>query len=474
MSYINIISSSSHLLNPFHGPVNGERVRASLNSYNKIVVLVAGVVIPILGAVIAFYLLTAQLKLDAYRKKFKVIPADVIKNGAGEFIVSKGDRENLTPEEYEKAFEILEKYSPAHFHQDVNFKIREELILEELKKKIDLSCQITFIPRTLYDIIAIQKVLKEALDAPNEALNRDEEQTECQRFLRFKGAQFEFSNEAIIINKKFFSPETYQGEDPDFSMIADKHKECPCKNHGVRSAEYVSYLKKSTEHTAHKINKIFLEKITSQQLNFSELKEMTKKEIKAIKESIEKNKKSIGNQECALKNIKKIIPKILDGVVENALELECSEVALKNTFLFRGANIAHDSPFNLKLRREQSLSYGTSLFAGIFKDVGATSMSYMHGQNDAFALHISFSQIASAPFHVKLEHPLEQLWGKGEWFHSRSKVSSARQMTDFIHGVSGDDADCSYKKNKIISTLSLNELVKKIKHYYRNNLIKLK
>jgi hypothetical protein len=468
MSYINLITSREHLLNPLSGSINGEKVTTTLSGSNALIVVVAGVILPVLGGVLALYLLTAHSKLEAYRKKFKVIPTDVIKNGAGEFVVSKGDRENLTPEEYEKAFKILEKYSPAHFHQDLNFKIREELILEDLKKEIGPSCQITFIPRTLYDIIAIQQVLKEELVDHRNSSNREKEGTECQRFLRFQGAQFFSNDAAIILGAKSFDPRKDQEDDPDFATIREQHKECPCKNNGVRSPQYLSFLKKSTEQTAHKINEIFLSKLSSEQVTFETLKQMTKEAIKEIKDS------KISNTNSILSNLQKVVSKILDRVVENALELECSEMALKNTFLFRGANIAHDSPFNLKAQKEQSLSYGTSLFAGIFKDEGATSMRYMHDDKDAFALHISFPQIASAPFHVKLEHPLEQLWGKGEWFHSRSKVSSAKQMTDCIHGVSGDDAYCSYKKTKIISTLSLNELFKEVKHYYRNNLVKLK
>jgi hypothetical protein len=464
MSYINLITSREHLLNPLSGSINGEEVTASPTSGKALVVLAA------LGGVFAFHLLTARSKSEAHRKKFKVIPADVIKNGAGEFVVFKSNRENLTPEEYAIAFKIFEKYSPAHCRE--GYEKREELILEELKKEIDPSCQITFIPRTLYDIIAIQKVLKEELVDPRSRLNREEEGTECQRFLRFKEAKFSSYGEAIILGAKSFDPRKDQEDDPELAGIAEKHKECPCKNNGVKSSAYASYLKKSTEHTAHKINEIFLEKITSTQMNFSELKEMTKKEIQAIKS------KEIPNKNSILGNLQKVVSKILDGVVENALELECSEMALKNTFLFRGANIAHDSPFNLKQQKEQSLSYGTSIFAGIFKDEGATSMRYMHDEEAAFALHIPFDKIAGAPFHVKLEHPLEQLWGKGEWFHSRSKVSNAIQISaNDVHGVAskeGFDVDHKYKKAEIISTLPIDELVEEIQHYYRNNLVKLK
>lgn len=56
-------------------------------------------------------------------------------------------------------------------------------------------------------------------------------------------------------------------------------------------------------------------------------------------------------------------------ILNNVVNMECSEDALTNVFLFRGSRFEKDKPYNLEKQEDPlSLSFGTSLFAGVVYD----------------------------------------------------------------------------------------------------------
>ena len=90
------------------------------------------------------------------------------------------------------------------------------------------------------------------------------------------------------------------------------------------------------------------------------------------------------------------------------------------TLLYRGAELKNESP--VYQDAPYVLSYGTSVFAGLFHDPEACAWFYMR-KRDAFALAVPDDLVGSV-FYVPKAHTLAQFYADGETFHPRSMAWS--------------------------------------------------
>ena len=111
-------------------------------------------------------------------------------------------------------------------------------------------------------------------------------------------------------------------------------------------------------------------------------------------------------------------------IIMEALLLDCCSGRDQLIFLFRGADIETDS-YRAKNQHSvcHSISFGTSLFAGVVFDSQASAFFYISRENRGYAIPIKCSDKEEAPFYVPKATTLEQLYGKGELFHSRTVIS---------------------------------------------------
>lgn len=104
-------------------------------------------------------------------------------------------------------------------------------------------------------------------------------------------------------------------------------------------------------------------------------------------------------------------------IIIQSIRLEW-ELPNDKRIIYRGSNYDDDNVYCLYNESKcYSLSYGTSLFAGCMFDGGATAYHYMRKQKNAYALIISKD---NPLFHLP-PPGLDQLYGKGEIFHVRTK-----------------------------------------------------
>jgi hypothetical protein len=100
---------------------------------------------------------------------------------------------------------------------------------------------------------------------------------------------------------------------------------------------------------------------------------------------------------------------------------------VNSLILYRGSIFAKDELTRLENNSymTNSLSYGTSPFAGSLYDRGATFFHYARKKNsDAVAFIVSLKEFTERKtiFHAYNVHPLIQLMSRGEYFHARTKI----------------------------------------------------
>ena len=110
-------------------------------------------------------------------------------------------------------------------------------------------------------------------------------------------------------------------------------------------------------------------------------------------------------------------------IIRDAVALECSALAARSLFIYRGANYNKDSVKAWNNRdKAYSLSYGSSLFAGCIFDGGATAFHYMRNGTNGYAIAVPYDQLSNSPFFIPTTHTTTQCFGDGEIFHARSKA----------------------------------------------------
>ncbi len=158
-------------------------------------------------------------------------------------------------------------------------------------------------------------------------------------------------------------------------------------------------------------------------------------------------------------------------IIRDAIAIECSQIARKAFFLYRGADFQNDSANCWSNKNKPySLSFGSSLFAGSLYDGGATAFYYMRKGKNAYAIPVPFDHLNSSPFFIPPTNTVAQLFGHGEIFHGRTKAWKDYDLKK-IGGLPGSAKD--FKTDHLKSELSKDELLIQFQHY-KNQAIQLK
>lgn len=110
--------------------------------------------------------------------------------------------------------------------------------------------------------------------------------------------------------------------------------------------------------------------------------------------------------------------------IQRAITLECHPIAESSYLLSRGTDFPTDLPYSpYNLDAPYSFSFGHSLFAGAMYNSGATSFVYMKGSQDGYVMAIPAKGEEADLFVVPKKHAICHLSSNhGVVFHPRSKV----------------------------------------------------
>lgn len=353
-------------------------------------------------------------------------PSDVITMGQGEYVVFQerpnDEKGQLSREQFHRIYEILLNHSPFALTQSESEKCAHRF--EEIQTKlrdVDPSLRAVFIPRTLYELFFIRKCIKEDLRAKKVCSLLDPN----IHLISETDVKLKEYKESVIKEKKcwhlciFF----HQGDS---------------RHEGVQEIAY-------------RLNQAIVKRLNSStgRLTFQDISTLDEKEIDFLKnyytscqeitKKIQRGLPCDGNiSNCSTpgpagnfgyeSSRGKFRPMGIRNeedaqIIRQALALECSQVAQRCLFLYRGTDEqTMDAPVDGEGKKPFSLSYGTSLFAGCVFDGGATAFHFMTRQDAAYAVSVPFDQATKSPFFIPETHTVAQLLGAGEFFHSRTKA----------------------------------------------------
>lgn len=318
-------------------------------------------------------------------------PQKPITDGYGEFVVSSINGKDVDQKTFEAANSIFMKY------RDVENRVN--LINHEVRL-IDPNLQVTFIPRTLYELFFMKNIIESDTEEAN--INKE--------------AESAAENEHIYINKHVLGSTGY-------FEINQKKLENSGLNEEISGLSFkvnnliVSDLKYSGNIVSH--------------LTFSEISNEVDHKINYFLEKFNggnnipvsyKIKQALGKGGFLLKNPREL------NIIRSMIALECSERSIHANVICRGAQ---DFLYDMTLSRNEkgeievlkdSTSFGTSLFAGLVYDTNAMTFEHMRLQKDSYAIVVSKSD-AQSPFYIPRDHAISQFFGKGEAFHARSKAA---------------------------------------------------
>ena len=349
------------------------------------------------------------------------IPTGIICQGYGEYVGFRlselGNLVNLSRSEFEKVYAI--------FNKNLDYACMKEEIA-----KIDPNIQIAFIPRSLYELIFIRKML-----------NRNE--------------------------KEFISQDL---ENSFCTEMADCHK--AVNNHQSKTSYYkadaVNLIQ--IENLAYKINWTISKRIYNgnQGLTYSELADFLESEVMSVKKHIEK----IGTcgYLCPVTNFQQntlgIYNDIDTQLIKNCLKLECSTVANRAFLLYRGGDYSKD--FIEKDGYAHSLSYGTGLFAGSLYDSSANPFYYgRKNSNHCYVIVVPFEGQETSPFYIPQSNTILQLFMEGVHFHARSKLWDSKLECSTGMGMKKNEAYIKY----LVTTDSKKQLEDKFISYMKEAVI---
>lgn len=381
-------------------------------------------------------------------------------SGQGEYVAYhvKGDqRLAVSLETYEKVYEIFAKHLP-HFSKSSHLEEgskRYESLRTKIKE-IDPSLEITFIPRTLYELIYMQGCIEEDLTHKAICPRIDYQYLKVRTSMKTGGAKVKFEKECEERKKKiktFFEKQS--------------SKTCWHKTHFLDTEG--DSQQRNVKKIAYRLNNVILTSLpSSNPLTYSEMEELTNKTLVLFKEiapgstndrharGISKRHLELGGafggptaafslEKGDLEPIQqpKLFPLGLrkegveEKIIKNSIALECSHVAQNSFLLYRGGKIVKDKPFTDK-QEPYSISLGTSLYAGSIYDQGATAAHFMReNMRDAFAISVPFKQVENGIFQIPRAHAICQITAKGEFFHGRSKTPAGLNPEDKVYGISG-------------------------------------
>lgn len=377
-------------------------------------------------------------------------PESRITEGYGEYIVyhRKSSGEIVPPSE--KIFQTV--YSVYLRFNWPNVNHRYTAMLHRIKQ-IDPSLEITFIPRTLYELTFIKKGIQEDLKGrdfcPNESGSpaSDPQRKDCWHIAHFANEE---NNNADVVKtlafgmnqnlvKKLARPLS-KGTALKFKTIMDTASkqlqffrklydtfdlETRRKNGGFGSSHYTDYYTPGPTI-----------------LKFTKMNACMR----------------ISNEQES-------------QIVLNSVATECHLLAKNAFLLYRGSLYSSDLPFSPQNHQQSySYSFGAGLFAGALFRFGATPYVYMRESEDGYIVAVPAKDLPESPFVIPQKHTLCQLAAdNGVVFHPRTKVWKPHQgvwgFGNFSPGVP------EHVINPYYSHLDRETLTSVMLGYKRNNAI---
>jgi hypothetical protein len=389
-------------------------------------------------------------------------PTEPVQAGYGEYIVFL-DQE-LPKELFEQVYAVFCRYSHGAIierNRENEEAIREEYLqryekIRDAVKAVDSHLEIAFIPRTLYELSLLRKWIREDIK---------------------KG----FS--CPLLEPKMHHPPP-EWEETVCILRAEELSQNPKCWHRICHNSLGTLGEMQEEgviEIAYRLNRCIAKKCTalSKPLSYQEIAALTEKEITFLKEFYQEGVHEQGNQALFTVNPHAPGPAAEFGsnstglregeedatLIRKIAALECSDVALKSLFLYRGGKRLplDDHPYDrTEPDRPFSLSFGGSLFAG-FRDKGAMAFRCMRNEAHGYAFIIPIEKALSGPLYIPPTSgplPCDEV---GEIFHGRSKVWGGISLRNGVAGVQQDEK----RLDHLQSSLSREEFLVQFAHYQK-------
>ncbi len=338
--------------------------------------------------------------------------------GYGEYLFCKNDDSKVS---YELYLEIWKTYLEfkKNDSNDPDTQDNSYLDLNKRISRIDSSLRAIFVPRTLYELLFIQVAHQEELNSVDSKLKcyaNCDEYSDTKNWLIENESKVDFE-ELESRCWHVISSEDGPGVDdmdPFLLKIAFRFnnyaliKLSPYLGNQIYQFSLTEILNLTID-TLHFFHE--LHESSGEALSKKALQKGKNKTAKALWAFTSESKRG-GNKPLGITTEQ-------DGIILNAIKIEC----LASSFLlYRGGNLSIDTIKHDDEIQPVSLSFGSSLFAGCFNDIGACVFSYIRGgDRDGYIISIP-NGTDKHPFYIPEKSVLSQLFSKGEYFHARSQV----------------------------------------------------
>ncbi len=327
-------------------------------------------------------------------------PEQPISAGNGEYVVyhkqSTGQMVAPSRQTFERAYAVLN-----HFNSP-NIDDRYAVIRGKIKE-IDPTLEITFIPRTYYELHFLKKGIKEDLArndfCPNEGTRPDpyahSHADNCWHLAYFD--REEDNNAPAVKTMAFMMNQSL------FKKLSKR----PLEQDQLRYQTICELTNKQTQFFQ-RFHQTF--DLSAQNRNGKFLSGFFSREGTPI------HKFSYGSLQ--IRNEKDA------EIVRNAVALECHSIAEKAHLLYRGTDFPTDLPYSPdNPNKPYSFSFGSGLFAGTLFAQGTTPYNYIRDSKDGYVMAVPAKEMPHAPFAIPDKHPICHLSANdGVVFHPRSKV----------------------------------------------------
>lgn len=327
-------------------------------------------------------------------------PENLITVGQGEYIVyhqvSNGEKIAPNREIFNSIYTVLSHLNSPLVDQ------RYDVIRNKIKS-LDPSLEITFIPRTYYELHFLKKCIKEDLKQGDFCLNEKNQPNpyapnkikDCWHLVHFS---HEEDNQAEGVKVVAFNM------NENLVKKLNKH----LKNESTFSFQKISNRCNEQIQFFNQFGRNFDLASKNAQGQFCS---------HYFSEGTPMHKFSRGG--CMS------ITTLHDAeIVRNAVSLECHEIAEKSFLLFRGTDFPTDLPYSPNnVSQPYSFSFGSGLFAGALYRQGATSFNYMKDSKDGYVMAVPAQDLQHSPFVIPKKHTLCHLSSHyGTVFHPRTKI----------------------------------------------------
>lgn len=402
-----------------------------------------------------------------------------ILNGYGEFVTYPLNKETalLTEEEYYKFYDIFSKYSagcPANQYED-----RFNLISKEINE-INKNCKIAFIPKTLYELVLLRKIIKEDIKSNKccpgrKRINYQRKICSVSRGIITLELDIQKTSQSYLHITDSEKRNRYINEDIEklkisindakerINNLQEKEKQLKLKKcwHHI-PIQTKNNLKDNDETQVKKIsyflNCFFAKKCLVQEppFSYSTILKLIEQEFQFFQNYMEDGRKEESQNLPMPSFIKEVdSPTRLfryvgrqsygkslaiwqesdKDFIRQVIQAECSEVAKTSIFLCRASLRDMDSPIYVSRYSDTvSLSFGTSLFAGIMHDLTATVWYLRLQKKNFYMIRVPVEELNSSCFYFPKANTICQLFSQGETFHARTLIPEGQNK---MHGVMG-------------------------------------